>query len=87
MGEADCKALRYAKVYDDGGKSFDQYTVFLYGNVYGMSHNPLSPQGFNQFVGETRDIPRPWSRLGKKVDAKDLPEDVKIAICRRVKRE
>ena len=43
-------------VYDNEGRTFDRYTViFPNGDVYGMSENSTSPQGFNQFLGNMNE--------------------------------
>lgn len=58
--DGDCPEMVVA-IYDNGGKTFDRYTV-IYRNVYtshrgeyvmyrGMSTDPTSPQGFGQ-MGE-----------------------------------
>lgn len=41
-------------VYDNDGDSFDRYTIVIDDdncNCIGMSEDPLSPLGFNQYVG------------------------------------
>lgn len=42
-------------VYDNGGETVDRYTVIIGQDVYGMSHNPTNPQGFNQYLGNLED--------------------------------
>jgi hypothetical protein len=86
MKESNCKALKYARIYDNGGKTADRYLVRLYGSVYTMSDDALMPNGVNMYFGEEHEFDRPWSRFGKKVSVKDLPDAVRIAICRRAKR-
>lgn len=71
---------RYIRIWDNGGESFDQYTVvftkksnagnFMY---VGMSENPFSPQGFGQH-GETQ-YPNGGKHLGKRIKFDQLPED------------
>ncbi len=39
------------QVYDNGGETFDRYTVIIDNDVFGMSENPLSASGFNQWCG------------------------------------
>jgi hypothetical protein len=73
------------KVYDNGGRSFDQYTVvYIYGDgaydMRGMSENPNHPQGFNQYAGEGHCF-RYHRGLGKPVDWRNLNPQVKEAIC------
>ena len=73
------------KVYDNGGKTFDRYTVILScGSIIGMSENPLSPQGFNQYCGDIKDYKLENNEMiGQKVSIKDLSDDVKQAIRER----
>lgn len=69
------------KVYDDGDKSFDRYTVVLdepgtrAGGDFaalGLSDNPGHPQGFSQFT-TAHDGPH----LGKRIKFSDLPDGVR----------
>jgi len=73
----------YVRCYDDGGESFDRYTVVFTRLNLGrgwqfylaMSSHPFSPQGFGQH-GEGARIDTPTYRhLGKKVTFSALPED------------
>lgn len=80
---------RYIRVFDNGGKTFDRYTVIFtkksitdkesrkfYGQLFmyvGMSSNPFHPQGFGQ-NGELSD-PKGGKHLGKKIKFTDLPTD------------
>jgi hypothetical protein len=69
-------------VYDNGGESFDRYTIFTPdGSVYGMSENA---SGFNQYLGDNTEIEK-GSHLGKKL--KSVPESIKIAVERRMSEE
>ena len=78
---------RYIRCYDNGGESFDRYTVVFTGRYkhktggafwyVGMSDNPFHPQGFGQH-GESTDNQIDWptyGHLGKKIKFQDLPED------------
>lgn len=76
-------------IYDNGGQTFDRYTVVNTntGEVYGMSHNPLSPQGFNQFsgkIGQDFNHPQHNDAIREKVTFDSLPADVQKAIENRV---
>tara|TARA_R100001163_G_scaffold34553_1_gene26650 strand:+ start:794 stop:1036 length:243 start_codon:yes stop_codon:yes gene_type:complete len=62
----------------------DRYTIFIEDAVFGMSENPLSPMGFNQFRGDTSEIKKD-SRWGVKIEYKNLNDDVKKAIQDRIK--
>lgn len=75
---------RYVRCYDNGGETFDRYTVVFTGNykgrtecVYvGMSENPFSPQGFGQHGSSEHVIDWPsYSHLGKAIKFADLPKD------------
>ena len=44
------------RVFDNGGRTCDRYTVIIGDSYYGMSENPFHPQGFNQYCGETSSI-------------------------------
>lgn len=68
------------KIYDNGGKTFDRYTVVYmdfpehgYPKTYqaiGMSINPFHPQGFGSHC-----VAKPGRHLGKKIKFEELPED------------
>ena len=79
------------KVYDNGGKTLDRYTVLIRNyemggfDVYTMSSDPLSPQGINQY-NHTADLIntiRIAETSGKRIDYELLPLDVKRAIWGR----
>ena len=57
------------------------YTVIIDDDVYEMQE-PLSPQGINCYLGTTSDLY--LRRSERRLQYKDLPEDVKIAIKRRM---
>ena len=69
------------KVYDNGGVSFDRYTVIIGREVYSMSDNPLSYNGFNQYVCEFNQLH--LNDTHKKIKFSELPENVKKAIFDR----
>jgi len=80
---------RNIRVYDNGGKTFDRYTVVFTGNYkgrngcdyLGMSENPFSPLGVGQHGSDKSVIDHPsYSHLGKKIQFSDLPEDCKKAV-------
>ena len=65
------------KVYDNGGETYDRYTVVFAKQdgvypYYGMSTQPIHPWGFCQY-GESRQAPT--NSLGKKISFKTLPLD------------
>jgi hypothetical protein len=76
-------------VYDNGGKTIDRYTIIIRRNqgydVYGMSSNPFSSQGFNQFsftIMRKSELNR--GELGHTVNFITLPDEVKSAILDRL---
>ena len=69
-------------VYESSDFVADKYTVIIGKSVYGMSSMPLSPLGFDQYVGEIDEI-TVGPHLGKKVSIDSLPEEVKKAILLR----
>lgn len=80
---ANCSFKRVV-VYDNGGKTTDRYTVIISGHAYGMSSNASSPQGFNQYIGPSRELLK--KNLGRRVAITNLSESTKKAICERKKR-
>jgi hypothetical protein len=75
------------KIYDNGGKTWDRYTLltepYHFGkscNAFGFSENAQSPQGFNQYTGEVYQ----GAKLGKEISFDDLPDEVKNAILERL---
>ena len=87
LGVLISSSPKYIRCYDNGGATFDRYTVvFTRGKrcYLGMSENPFHPQGFGQH-GEWRkgensiDYPI-YSHLGKKIKFVDLPKDCQKAV-------
>jgi hypothetical protein len=77
---------KYVRCYDNGGASFDRYTVVFTGRYthktggsfwyVGMSSSPFNPQGFGQHGEHRNPIDRPaYGHLGKKIKFTDLPDD------------
>lgn len=61
-------------IWDNGGKSFDRYTiVFQDGSYLGLSHNPDSAQGFSQYDSPVKEGPN----LGKEITWDKLPKEVR----------
>lgn len=71
-------------VYDNGGKTFDRYTVVVDSGdekeFYGMGKDP---SGFNQFSGTDKDGLEEGPHLGRKISIKALPSKVQDAIKER----
>lgn len=84
---------KYIRCFDNGGESFDRYTVTFSGTYksryrgvteyIGMSENPFDAQGFGQH-GEMPNTTS-YKHLGKRIKFTDLPEDCKIAVLRDYK--
>lgn len=79
---------KYIRCYDNGGKTFDRYTVVYTGKYkgknecmyIGMSAKPFDAMGFGQHGFSKDSIDRPtYSHLGKKIKFDDLPDD-----CRKL---
>lgn len=77
--------------HDNGGKTFDRYTVYFGGPFYeprmgrrvqfiGMSASPTHPQGFSQW-GEAPSYRRDVS--GRKIRWLDLPEHIRRHVIAR----
>lgn len=84
---------KYIRCYDNGGRSFDRYTVVFTGRYrhktggsfwhVGMSEHPFHPQGFGQHGENREQIDRPtYGHLGKKIKFQDLPEDCRKLVLR-----
>ena len=76
------------RIFDNSGKTFDQYTIQIGRDVYGMSINALSPQGFNQYSFTLKKYEHIEGKanketLGRKIAFDVLPEAVKVAIRQR----
>ena len=75
------------QIFDNGNKTADRYTVIIDGSVYGMSDDPLSPQGVNMYCCEENELNFDSEFLGKDITDRylHLPHKVFVAIHRRVK--
>jgi hypothetical protein len=73
-------------IYDNGGKTFDRYTVLIQGKLidmaFGMSPNPSDSNGYNQYLCDASEIN--INGVGKEVEYYDLPIDVQNAIADRL---
>jgi antirestriction protein len=66
-------------VYDNGGESYDRYTIFTPdGSVYGMSE---TAEGFNQYIGDSSEIEQ-GKHLGKKL--RSIPKGIQGAVLDRM---
>ena len=73
-------------VYDNGGKTFDRYTVYFshehsrgMKECLGLSDNPNHPQGFSQFCGG-----RLGRHNGKKIPFGTLPQTTQNHVQMRI---
>jgi hypothetical protein len=83
--EAAEKFIEYGTVYDNAGQTVDRYTIVFDKEVYGMSANPKSPQGFNQSAGSLEKMQLENNpAVGERVMFSSLPEEVQGAIIERV---
>lgn len=73
-------------IWDNGGKTFDRYTVLIGRDVYGMSLHPQDPQGFGQYSHTIKkgEVYTGGTDPGKKVPFEKLPDDVQVEIARRI---
>jgi len=78
---------RYVRCYDNGGETFDRYTVVLtnlrigYQMYLAMSEHPFHPQGFGQHETSQTPIDSPaYGHLGRKVTFESLPPDVQRCV-------
>lgn len=83
----------FIKCFDNGGKSYDRYTVFYHPVRYelhpgckrtyypyiGMSEDPFHPQGFGQH-GECPMPPKEGKALGHRIKFADLPQPCQRAV-------
>jgi hypothetical protein len=79
---------RYVHCYDNGGTSYDRYTIVYTGRYrhktggsflhVGCSAYPFHPQGFGQHGESNQQIDYPtYGHLGKKIRFEALPNDVR----------
>jgi len=66
------------RVWDNGGRTFDRYTVFTGRDAYVMGPTGDHPQGVCQYVGDAGHV----TPEGTRVAVADLPEAVQRAIAK-----
>ena len=81
--------MQIYKIFDNGGKTFDRYTLltepFHFGkscDAFGFSDDAKSPQGFNQYCGDIYE----GADLGKEISFEKLPDEVQEAILERLEK-
>lgn len=73
------EVLSKSIVYDNGGESYDRYTIFTPdGSVYGMSE---TAEGFNQYIGDSSEIEK-GKHLGRKL--RSVPKSIQGAVLDRM---
>lgn len=78
--------MKRVKIYDDGGKTIDHYTLITPdGSVYGFNSAPYHPQGFGQYCGDFGNELANYRHLGKPIKLEDLSEDAKRFVTERLK--
>jgi hypothetical protein len=70
-----------ARVYDNGGKTVDRYTLVVNTakfeiTMFGFNEFPFHPQGFGQYCGEYPTM-RSYSHLGRLIPISELPEQAR----------
>lgn len=74
------------KLFDNGGMSFDRFTLITRGAAFGLSENALSPQGFNQFLCDEDELVED-KHLGIRIELEDLPLEVYQAVMNRIQED
>ena len=70
------------KVFDNGGKTNDRYTVVIEGSIFAMNEIPYHPAyGFSQYCGENYEWNENWGIEITNID--ELPKDTVRAIIAR----
>jgi arabinogalactan endo-1,4-beta-galactosidase len=80
-------------VFDNGGKTFDRYTVVFEGvlehsgsyEMLGLSYNPDWPQGFSQWSECVYNSADDNSHLGSPIAWEALPEHIREHIRTRLR--
>lgn len=80
------KRLEQIIIFDNKGKTFDRYFVIIEEDTFAMSHNPMSPDGVNQWAGpDETNKGRPWNIVGALGTLLDhIPPEIEPAILERL---
>lgn len=73
------------RLYDNGGKTTDRYTLIFDGGVFTLSVNALSPRGVNSFCCTEEECYIDESDV--RIELEDLPLQVYEAVMRRIVEE
>ena len=68
-------------IYRNTEDTFELCFLVIENDVYGLSHNPRSPQGLNQFYGTVDDF---RFNPSDRIDFSSLPYSVKASIVERM---
>lgn len=81
--------MNIVKIYDNGGKTLDRYTIltepYHFGKSCGalcLSKDPENPQGFSQF-GDVYE----GAKIGKEISFESLPENIQEHALSRIVNE
>lgn len=80
--EAYRKIKSHAEFYDSGEGPMDRYTMIYLMGAFAFSTNALSPQGFNQYIGQSCKLDR--AKCGKRIAFDRLPRETREAVVRRL---
>jgi hypothetical protein len=72
------------QVFDNGGETFDRYTVIMDDAVLSMSPNATSPQGVNSHICRLSELASKALSGMAQVPFSELPEPVKRAVLDRL---
>ena len=72
------------QVFDNGGETYDRYTVILDDAVLSMSYNAMSPQGVNSHVCLLSELASKALSGMVQVPFEKLPDEVKRAVMDRL---
>ena len=70
--------MNRTRVYDNGGKTIDRYTLVMPScevgmvDMWGFNETPYHPQGFGQYAGSYAPM-RSYKHLGKLIAIESLP--------------
>lgn len=79
--------MKAIHVYDNGGETFDRYTILIGMDVFTMSEHPMSPQGSNQFSHRCFSLADTRASLNEtdtEINFNDLSSEIQEAIKQRM---
>ncbi len=78
-----------ARIYDNGGKTVDRYTLVVHIpelgmlDMWGFNEAPFHPQGFGQYCGDY-PVMRSYKHLGKLINISALSQDAQQFVKERI---